>query len=451
MKKLLLLIFYFFNVHSITGDEVFDNSIFNIDKGDVIPIATYLEIQFPQCTQYDLKPSAVNDLLGTSEDRFDKTEIRLLKREGKEIRSFHKKIIELRRRDKHSEILKTAKEAQEFIEQSTIFKKDTLLKFRLDSNNFGSFVLNGVPMDFLSSQQFSAMMIAAIAMESAQKVDNNALTQSWAEIGLNITRWIFNNRGCSVKIGSSYDSPVQSLGERVRAVGNICTTMYLKESSFAEKILINSLNNQDYKTVLELASLSLTDMQVTPASQTSFKSAAFIRLNTLARLAYAAQQQENWCLTYEGNDRAIKLANELNLKPLDSWISSKEEANKHYAPIEDSWSERYGKLSYKDTNLYLPLKQRPPEYPRRLLNRGIEGCVMLSYTVNEKGRIEDTKVEWSTNTSFNKSALASAATYEYSIPEKNGQPTSVSDVRTIIVYKIEDPNKSPLYVPAGCE
>ncbi len=76
---------------------------------------------------------------------------------------------------------------------------------------------------------------------------------------------------------------------------------------------------------------------------------------------------------------------------------------------------------------------------------------MLSYTVNEKGRIEDTKVEWSTNTSFNKSALASAATYEYSIPEKNGQPTRVSDVRTIIVYKIEDPNKSPLYVPAGCE
>ena len=306
-------------------------------------------------------------------------------------------------------------------------------------------------MDFLSSQQFSAMMIAAIAMESAQKVDDNVLTQSWAEIGLNITRWIFNNRGCSVKIGSSYDSPVQSLGERVRAVGNICTTMYLKESSFAEKILINSLNNQDYKKVLELASLSLTDMQVTPASQISFKSAAFIRLNTLARLAYAAQQQENWCLTYEGNERAIKLANELNLKPLDPWISSKEEANKHYAPVEDSWSERYGKLSYKDTNLYLPLKQRPPEYPRRLLNRGIEGCVMLSYTVNEKGRIEDSKVEWSTNTSFNKSALASAATYEYSIPEKNGKPTSVSDVRTIIVYKIEDPNKSPYYVPAGCE
>jgi len=451
MKKLLLFIFYFLNFHFIAGDEVSGNSIFNINNADVIPIATYLEIQFPQCTQYDLKTSAVNDLLGTSEDRFDKTEIRLLKREGKEIRSFHKKIIELRRRDKHSDILETAKEAQEFIEQSTIFKKDTLLKFRLDSNNFGSFVLNGVPMDFLSSQQFSAMMIAAIAMESAQKVDDNVLTQSWAEIGLNITRWIFNNRGCSVKIGSSYDSPVQSAGERVRAVGNICTTMYLKESSFAEKILINSLNNQDYKKVLELASLSLTDLQVTPASQTSFKSAAFIRLNTLARLAYAAQQQENWCLTYEGNDRAIQLANELNLKPLDSWINSRDEASRHYVSAESTWSTRYGSLSYKDKNLYIPLEQRPPKYPRRLLERGIEGCVMLSYTVNEKGRIEDPKVEWSTNTSFNKSALASAASYKYSIPETDGQPASVSDVKTVIVYKIEDPNKSPFYVPAGCE
>ena len=76
---------------------------------------------------------------------------------------------------------------------------------------------------------------------------------------------------------------------------------------------------------------------------------------------------------------------------------------------------------------------------------------MLSYTVNEKGRIEDPKVEWSTNTSFNKSALASAASYKYSIPEKDGQPASVSDVRSVIVYKIEDPNKSPFYVPAGCE
>lgn len=451
MKKIIVLLFCYINISFVLGDEITDITEIGLENEDIIPLQAYLKIQFPLCTQYDLKTFAVNDLLGTSEDRFDKTEIRLLKREGKEIRSFHKKIIELRRRDKHSDILETAKEAQEFIEQSTIFKKDTLLKFRLDSNNFGSFVLNGVPMDFLSSQQFSAMMIVAIAMESAQKVDNNALTQSWAEIGLNITRWIFNNRGCSVKIGSSYDSPVQSAGERVRAVGNICTTMYLKESSFAEQILINSLNNQDYKKVLELASLSLTDLQVTPASQTSFKSAAFIRLNTLARLAYAAQQQENWCLTYEGNDRAIQLANELNLKPLDSWINSRDEASRHYVSAESSWSTRYGSLSYKDKNLYIPLEQRPPKYPRRLLERGIEGCVMLSYTVNEKGRIEDPKVEWSTNTSFNKSALASAASYKYSIPEKDGQPASVSDVRSVIVYKIEDPNKSPFYVPAGCE
>ena len=221
MKKIIVLLFCYINISFVLGDEITDITEIGLENEDIIPLQAYLKIQFPQCTQYDLKTSAVNDLLGTSEDRFNKTEIRLLKREGKEIRSFHKKIIELRRRDKHSEILKTAKEAQEFIEQSSIFKKDTLLKFRLDSNNFGSFVLNGVPMDFLSSQQFSAMMIAAIAMESAQKVDNNALTQSWAEIGLNITRWIFNNRGCSVKIGSSYDSPVQSAGERVRALSLI--------------------------------------------------------------------------------------------------------------------------------------------------------------------------------------------------------------------------------------
>ena len=135
------------------------------------------------------------------------------------------------------------------------------------------------------------------------------------------------------------------------------------------------------------------------------------------------------------------------------FLNSKKEASKYYLPNkEDSWTVRYGNMSYRNSkNLYMPLKQLPPAYPRRLLERGIEGCVMLSFTINKEGKTENAKVEWSTHEGFNKSALTSSKSYEYSIPEKEGVPTNIPDVRTVIVYKIEDPNRSSLYIPAGCE
>ncbi len=453
---MVILRFLFFILLSLPIQlTAFEAINLSIEETEVIPLSKYKEIQFPQCINTISKGFIKNDLLGSSKETLNRSESRSLISAGKKIRSYHKKILELRRIEEHSKILELATEALDFIYTSNIFNQDTLARFPYhNSSKYGSFILNGVPMDYLSAQQFSAMIIASIALESSKKIQYDELTQFWSEKGIKITRWIFNNRGCSTKIGVSYNSSFEvEEGQRVRSVGNICSAMYLKESSFAEDILIDALKIKNFDKVITLGSLSLTDLQMAPASQTSFKAAAFIRLNTLARLAYAAKKQENWCLVYEGNDRAIKLAKELSIEPLNSWMDSKKEASKYYLPNkEDSWTVRYGNMSYRNSkNLYMPLKQLPPAYPRRLLERGIEGCVMLSFTINKEGKTENAKVEWSTHEGFNKSALASSKSYEYSIPEKEGVPTNIPDVRTVIVYKIEDPNKSSLYIPAGCE
>ena len=44
---------------------------------------------------------------------------------------------------------------------------------------------------------------------------------------------------------------------------------------------------------------------------------------------------------------------------------------------------------------YVPIFQVPPVYPRRALEREIEGCVMLQFTVTKVGSTKDPEVLWS--------------------------------------------------------
>ena len=71
---------------------------------------------------------------------------------------------------------------------------------------------------------------------------------------------------------------------------------------------------------------------------------------------------------------------------------------------------------------YVPIFQVPPVYPRRALERGI----------------------------FDRAAMRSALKYKYKPQIRDGEAIEVPNVRTIIVFKIEDPNKPADYTPEGC-
>ena len=101
---------------------------------------------------------------------------------------------------------------------------------------------------------------------------------------------------------------------------------------------------------------------------------------------------------------------------------------------------------------YVPIFQVPPVYPRRALERGIEGCVMLKFTVTKVGSTRDPSVEWAVPPGiFDRAAMRSALKYKYKPQIRDGEAIEVPNVRTVIIFKIEDANKPADYVPEGCD
>ena len=93
----------------------------------------------------------------------------------------------------------------------------------------------------------------------------------------------------------------------------------------------------------------------------------------------------------------------------------------------------------------IPTRQVPPMYPRKALEKAIESNVLLEFTVNEKGRVEDPQVIWLDQTSsksnkdlFSRSAINNVKKFKYK-PGKTtyGEPTSTDGVKVIIAYRIQ--------------
>ena len=95
---------------------------------------------------------------------------------------------------------------------------------------------------------------------------------------------------------------------------------------------------------------------------------------------------------------------------------------------------------------YVPIFQVPPVYPRRALERGIEGCVMLKFTVTKVGSTKDPMVEWAVPPGiFDRAAMRSALKYKYKPQIRDGEAIEVPNVRTVVIFKIEDANKPVVY------
>lgn len=62
---------------------------------------------------------------------------------------------------------------------------------------------------------------------------------------------------------------------------------------------------------------------------------------------------------------------------------------------------------------YVPVAGVAPVYPVRALERGLEGYVILKYTVTAQGTVKDVVVVKSTSKLFNASAVSAARQYRY--------------------------------------
>lgn len=83
---------------------------------------------------------------------------------------------------------------------------------------------------------------------------------------------------------------------------------------------------------------------------------------------------------------------------------------------------------------YLPIVKVAPIYPARAAERGIEGYVIVEYTVTKDGTTRDVHVIKSTSSLFDRAAIESAQKYKYKPRVVDGQPVEVPGVRTKITF-----------------
>ncbi|WP_221799107.1 energy transducer TonB [Oceanobacter mangrovi] len=87
---------------------------------------------------------------------------------------------------------------------------------------------------------------------------------------------------------------------------------------------------------------------------------------------------------------------------------------------------------------YLPIVKVAPNYPRRAAQKGIEGYVVVEFTVTTLGTVTNPVViEAAPPSIFDREALAAVKKFKYKPKIVNGKPVEVSGVRNIIRFELE--------------
>jgi protein TonB len=86
---------------------------------------------------------------------------------------------------------------------------------------------------------------------------------------------------------------------------------------------------------------------------------------------------------------------------------------------------------------YLPIVKVAPVYPSRALSRGLEGYVIVEFTVTRQGTVRDVSVVESTSTLFERAAVDAALKFKYKPRVIDGEPVEVPGVRNKITFEIE--------------
>lgn len=87
---------------------------------------------------------------------------------------------------------------------------------------------------------------------------------------------------------------------------------------------------------------------------------------------------------------------------------------------------------------YLPIVKVAPNYPSAAASRGLEGYVILEYTVTKQGTVRDPSVVESTSRLFERAAMQSALRYKYKPRVVDGEPVEVPGVRTKITFQLAE-------------
>ena len=92
----------------------------------------------------------------------------------------------------------------------------------------------------------------------------------------------------------------------------------------------------------------------------------------------------------------------------------------------------------------LPIYKPAPQYPRRALARGIEGYVVVEFTITSNGSVKDPRVVGGYDSAgaptdvFNNAALNAVERFKYRPPMSEGQAVEQHGVRNRISFKLAE-------------
>jgi protein TonB len=97
-----------------------------------------------------------------------------------------------------------------------------------------------------------------------------------------------------------------------------------------------------------------------------------------------------------------------------------------------------------DTDV-IPLVRIPPEYPRRALQRGIEGWVLVQFTITPTGNVTDPKaVDADPKGLFEEAAIRSILRWRYNPKIEDGQPVERVGVRQVVRFVMDQSEKEKM-------
>jgi len=94
--------------------------------------------------------------------------------------------------------------------------------------------------------------------------------------------------------------------------------------------------------------------------------------------------------------------------------------------------------NFKSDGEYLPIVRVEPIYPTRAASRGVEGYVVVEFTVTSNGSVIDPLVvEFEPSSIFNSAAQRAVLKWKYKPRVVDGTPVDVPGVRTMLTFQLE--------------
>jgi protein TonB len=87
---------------------------------------------------------------------------------------------------------------------------------------------------------------------------------------------------------------------------------------------------------------------------------------------------------------------------------------------------------------FLPIVRVNPQYPARAAENGVEGFVLVSFTVTVEGTTRDVVVLESSHKMFERNAVKAAQKYKYKPRVVDGEPIEVTGVPVRIEFQLGD-------------